>query len=182
MTFQKGLGIALLIYLAGMTLQELGSFVDRNITNVYTGMHRSILKGNLDDEYRQETSSKIIKNPVVLNQYRKVAKNLLKDYIQPDDEAYIENEYMNGYVFSACQYYVSVRGKDKKVEKMGALFSMAKTLMSCFFLLAIIAAVSIFFNAGTSIPISSMIGLSIHGCEHCINKVFLVIIFSRVVK
>lgn len=55
LNFQEGLGIVLLIYITGMILQEVGSVVDRKITRLYIGMHRSILKGIIDDRYRKET-------------------------------------------------------------------------------------------------------------------------------
>lgn len=57
----------------------------------------------------------------------------------------IENEFFNGFMFSVCQYYVTVKGKDKKVEKMRALFSMSKTLMVSFGLLSVCAMLSLLF-------------------------------------
>lgn len=177
LSFLKGLGLVLLIYITGMILQEVGSAVDRKITNLYTGMHRSILKGKVDEKYEKESTNKIIKNPVVLQRYRDIADQLAGKYVSTDNADRFENEYINGYVFSICQYAVSVKGKDKKVEKLRALFSMSKTLMSCFFLLTICALLTLIFDMDISIEICHNLGISTHGCEHCIDKIILVGLF-----
>lgn len=177
-SFAKGLGIILAIYIIGMVIQELGSKLDKSFFNLYVGMHRSILKGTLDDNFKSETTNKIIKNPVVLKQYREYADRILAEHMDTRGEEHYENKYANGYVFSVCQYYVSVYGKDQKIEKMRALFNMSKTLLACFILLAIFAFFSIFFHTEMSIKICSNIGISTHGCEHCIDKVLLTMIFA----
>lgn len=177
LSFQKGLAIVLLIYIIGMILQEVGSFVDRKYTNLYTGMHRSILTGSLDGKFEKENSNKIIKNPVVLKRYRDMADRLIEEYISKDNADRFENEYINGYVFSICQYVVAAKGKDKKVEKLRALFSMSKTLMSCFFLLTICAFFTLILNIDMSVEICNSFGISLHGCEHCIDKIIMVVVF-----
>lgn len=177
LSFQKSIGIVLLIYIIGMMLQEVGSIVDRKCTNLYTGMHRSILKGSLDDKYESESSNEIIKNPVVLQRYRDMAEQLIKIKSSIANDDCYENEFFNGYVFSICQYYVSVKGKDKKVEKLRALFSMSKTLMSCFFLLTICALFTLVFNVEMSIRICNNFGIATHGCEHCIDKIIIIAAF-----
>ena len=177
LSFQKGLAIVLLIYIIGMILQEVGSFVDRRFTNLYTGMHQSILKGSLDEKYEKENSNDIIKNPVVLKRYRDMADQLIAEYVSKNNADRFENEYINGYVFAICQYAVSVKGKDKKVEKLRALFSMSKTLMSCFFLLAICAFITLIFNIDMSVEICNSFGISLHGCEHCIDKIIMIVVF-----
>lgn len=180
LSFQKGLGIILLIYITGMLLQELGSVVDKYITKLYKGMHRRILKGELDNNFKEETSNDIIKNPVVLTKYRAVAQKLLEKHGLKIDDNWFENEYINGYIFSISQYYVSIKGKDKKSEKLRALFSMSKTLMSCFFLLAICALGTLVFNIDMSIEICSDLGFSIHGCEYCVDKIIMFFIFCGI--
>lgn len=177
LTFQKGLGIILLIYIVGMILQEMGSYVDRKITKLYKGMHQSILKGDLDDKCDKETSNKMIKNPYVLKQYRDMADQMISKHTSINDKNLFENDYINGYVFSICQYYVSVKNKDKKSEKLRALFSMSKTLMTCFFLLAICAFLTLIFNVDMSIEICNNIGILSHGCGHCMDKIFMLAIF-----
>ncbi len=180
LTFPKGLGIALMIYIVGMILQEFGSFYDRKRTKIYKNMSRSILKGDLDDKYKLETTNIIIKNPIVLKQYRELSKNILKDYVDTSDEKYVENDYANGFMFSICQYYVSVHGKDKKIERIRALFSMSKTLSVCFFVLALLTAISLLFNTVSSINITNIIGFSMFGCEKCVDKIILCAIFTGI--
>lgn len=177
LSFQKGLAIILLIYIAGMILQEIGSTVDKKSKNLYTGMHRSILNGSLDEEYEKESSNKIIKNPVILKRYRDVADRLIEEFDLKDKADRFENEYINGYVFSICQYTVSFKGEDKKVEKLRALFNMSITLMSCFFLLAICAFFTLILNLDMSVKICNIFGLPLHGCEHCLDKIIMVVVF-----
>lgn len=159
-------------------MQELGSVLDRKLLNIYVGMHRSILKGTLDNNFKSETTNKIIKNPVVLKQYRDYADTILAEHMDTNGEEHYENKYANGYVFSVCQYYVTIYGKEQKIEKMRALYNMSKTLLACFILLTIFAFFSVFFHAEMSIEICSNIGISTHGCEHCIDKVLLTMIFA----
>lgn len=177
-SFQKGLGLILAIYILGMILQEIGSVVDSKIFRIYKGMNRSILKGNVNDSYETEIKKNMIKNPIVLERYRKTADKLLKEYPFHEDNQRFENDNVNGYVFSVYQYYVSVHGKDKKVEKLRALFAMAKTLVACFFVLAIIALLSIFTNAKSYINICDVIGLSYLECTECASKVMYCILFA----
>ncbi len=181
LSFQKGLGIVLLIYISGMLLQELGSTVDRYITKLYKGMHQRVLKGDVEKPFKNETGSDIIKNPAVLKKYQDLAKDILhKDGIDINKNIDFENPYNNGYIFSISQYYVSVKGKDKKVEKLRALFSMSKTLMSCFFLLAICAIGVLILNIDMAIGICSNLGLPAHGCEHCIDKIIMITVFAGI--
>lgn len=174
---QKGLGIILLIYITGMILQEVGTFVDRKITKIYEGMNQSILKGTIEKGYKKENTRGIIKNPLLLEQYRKITKKLLADFEFFKGEDIFENEFANGYVFSICQYFVSSKGKDKKIEKLRALSSMSKTLMTCFFLLAIGASITLIFNVEMSIEICNTVGIYLHGCEIYIDKLIIMALF-----
>lgn len=181
LSFQKGLGVVLLIYITGMLLQELGSKVDEHITKLYKGMHQRVLKGEVKEPFEKETGNDIIKNPAVLKKYQTLAKNIIhKDKIDVNENIDFENVYNNGYIFSISQYYVSVKGKDKKVEKLRALFSMSKTLMSCFFLLSICALGVLAFNIDMSIGICSNLGLPIHGFEHCVDKIIMIAVFAGI--
>lgn len=142
-SFPKGLGIVLSIYIVGLILQELSSYVDKKWLNIYKGMNQRILNGKKGCKREQV----IISNPILLKQYRKNADELLNEYFSNKDRTRFENEFFNGFIFSVCQYYVSVKGKDKKVEKMRALFSMSKTLMVSFGLLAVCAMLSLLLFA-----------------------------------
>ena len=175
MTFFKGLGIVLIIYISGLILQELGSFLDRKIFKTYKKMNRSILKGNPYSEYDAVASNYIIKNPLLLKQYRKYADKLLTGTECINDPKRFENEFVNNYFFSICQYYVSVKGKDKKVEKMRALFAMSKTLVACSALLSICALLSVLLPTGTTIELFVSSNMSNCGCA---NKIFFTIVFA----
>jgi len=100
----------------------------------------------------------IIHNQPLLHHYRKLAQTILYElYSNPEAilvldkpikeypafpflteqgwNKLLNEDFANSYVYSVCQYYVSSRGKDKKVEKLRALFDMSRTLTICFFIL-----------------------------------------------
>ena len=156
-TMPKVLVLIVLVYIMGLVLQEIGSLIDTYILKVYVGATRNFLKGSIDDEenidfiikfgryikkifikkHKKQMSNSIICNPVLLERYNVLAKEILKDI--PNDILVESTEgNINAYVFSVCQYSLAYYGKDKKVEKMRALFGMAKSLMTCFFILDII--------------------------------------------
>lgn len=186
-TFPKGVGIVLLIYITGLVLQEIGSCVDRYITKIYKGTHRRILKGKIDKCYAKEYKENFIKNPILLEKYRSTAKQLLIEndkYYEKDeddkisDEELFDNDFINSYFFSICQYTVSVKDKDKKVEKLRALFSMSKVLMSSFILLAIVAVFTLILNVDMSVEICKSLSINAQGGEYIIDKLIMIIMFS----
>lgn len=150
-TFIKGFGISILIYILGLTFQELSSFVDEKILKIYYKMSCSILKGNVDMKCANQNKNQIVKNPIILDFYRKTVDKLYEDNIDYDDDTF------NSFIFSLCQYYVSVCGKDKKVEKLRALVDMSITLMTCLYVLSIFSIFSIFIDFKTSVCISDIV-------------------------
>ena len=192
-TFPKGVGIVLLIYITGLVLQEIGSNVDRYITKIYKGTNRRILKGKIDKCYAKEYKENFIKNPILLEKYREAAMEVLAENKtsskrinkkisdeEISEEELFDNDFFNGYFFSICQYTVSVKDKDRKVEKLRALFSMSKVLMSSFFLLAIVAVFTLILNADMSIEICNNLGINAQGGEHIIDKIIMIILFSGI--
>lgn len=136
----EGLGIIFLIYIVGLLLQEIASLVDNKGFKFYKKMNRSIIKDTFDKNGEKKTSNDIIDNSLLIEQYRKYADAILCDLDginRLSDLTPYNNEEANGFFFSVCQYYVAVNGKDKKVEKMRALYSMSKTLMVCFALVSL---------------------------------------------
>lgn len=178
LSFLKGLGLILLIYLLGMVMQDIGSLMDKHFFKIYQGMNQKILKGEIGHGFRSKTNNYIIKNPLVLTRYRSNADALLSEFNIKNDKNRFDNDFVNGYIFSVCQYYVSVTGKDKKVEKMRALFAMSKSLMACFFVLAAIMFLCVFTNTTPSVDIVGFLGLSSVDCAKCVTKVFLSISFA----
>lgn len=177
MTFQKGLGIVLAIYVIGIILQEIGSIADRKYFNIYKGMSQSILKGISDEKYDKETTNEIIKNPILLERYRNTAEKLIEDFKSDKFEKDFDNDYISGFVFCVSQYYVSVKGKDKKVEKMRALFAMSKTLIVCFLVLTLFAIFSAVFIPDTSLIFGNIPTI---GCGVCSGKIILAIVFLMI--
>lgn len=88
----------------------------------------------------------IVHNSLLLAHYRKLAENLLQEFDKtdehnpsskdtPDSEQpdLLDEDYVSSYMYSVCQYYVASSGKDKKVEKLRALFGMSRSLTVAFF-------------------------------------------------
>lgn len=81
----------------------------------------------------------VLNNQNLLKHYRELAKKIYKGcFSQEDlaDELY-NDEKFNSFIFSVIQYRVSSAGRDKKVEKLRALYSLSRTLMFCYMLLPI---------------------------------------------
>ena len=145
----KGLGIVLFIYITGLILQEIAYWADKKTSDIYKKMNRSIIKDKVDENGERKLSNEIIDNPLLIEHYRKLADSVLCDLDgvnKMSTLAKYDNEDVNGFFFSVCQYYVAVNGKDKKVEKMRALFNMSKILTICFVLLAITNLVIFFID------------------------------------
>lgn len=73
----------------------------------------------------------VINNQFLLDKYRKLAKKIYEED-SCDLNLDYNDEKFNSYIFSKIQYKVAYLGKDKKVEKLRALYSLARTLMLCF--------------------------------------------------
>lgn len=178
MSIPKGLGLVLFIYILGMLLQEIGSIADKYLFKIYKRTNQSVLKGREDPDYKYEVQGGVISNPITLKRYRDAAdKLLIDDQIVKDNNRY-DNNLVNGYVFSACQYYVSVCGKDQKVEKLRALFAMSKTLISCFFILSIVAFISILTKSAPNGAVVNVLSLSGLPYTACGVKVILALLFA----
>ena len=171
-TVAKGLGIVLLVYIAGVVLQEIGSILDRHFFRI-KHFTRSTFLFDIEDiktkhklrywfwslleknrlihsmlfkkyakvmQEKYSLSSKngkwnwVLSNKTLLDHYRNLAAHIYEDSFpgkKLDKKMYM-NEKFNSFVFSVIQYHVSCLGKDKKVEKLRALYSLARTLMICF--------------------------------------------------
>lgn len=138
LTLSKGIGLSILIYVAGVIIQEIGALLDREVLNIYKGMSLRILKSGSSANENESQSNDIVQNSLLLKQYRDYAKTML-GISDTETDIPFDNEDVNGYFFSSCQYYVLVQGKCKKTEKLRALFDMSRSLMTCFGLLSIIS-------------------------------------------
>lgn len=177
-TIPKSLGIFILIYTVGLILQEFASILDEKWLNLYNGMKRSVLKNRINDECKIFNHTRIINNPIMIKRYRENAKKILKrSHISVESDSVFDDDYVNGFVFSACQYYVAACGKDKKVEKIRALFNMAKMLMICFALLTFFNLFAWLFNVEMAIPLWSTIVPFTPCCDKCFDRFILGVMF-----
>jgi hypothetical protein len=115
----KFAGIFILAYLIGIFFQELGA----NLENIkFFNMKRKLTTTFLINET-------IIDNNVKLEQYRKYAKDIWKMKEIEFSEDFTPEQ--NGYVYSYVEYYIEQKGRNKKFEKMRALYGMSKSLLCC---------------------------------------------------
>lgn len=166
----SGIGIILVVYVSGIVLQEIASFCDGKWMKIYSNMNRRMLSSQKEqpcgingmekekcEKCETFCSKRLIRNPLTLQRYRALAEELLEDFSFDMDDAKFDKKCVNGFFFSVCQYYVSVSGKDKKVEKMRALYDSSKTLTICFgvlttyMLFACLGKWDIFFEVQTVI-------------------------------
>lgn len=176
LTTPQILFIIILCYVIGLLLQELGSFADAKIFRFYQYAIGNFLKSKNDKNGKHVLTNDIIDNPILVKKYRRHADKIISKSLRSEKDRY-EQDNVNRYIFSKCQYYVSVNGKDQKVEKMRALFSMSKTLMSCFAVLAILVLFTLFFDVEMKIHIWNTIGLPNHSCSDCMDKVLFFLSF-----
>lgn len=78
-------------------------------------------------------------------------------------------------LFSVSQYYVAVCGCDKKVEKMRALYNMAKTMMMTFAALTVAGILSLGSGVVSTIDFCVLVGWEMGSCSRWINKVISII-------
>ena len=115
----KFAGIFILAYLLGVFFQELGANLENfQLFNIKKKLTNNFL-----------TNKKIIDNNIKLEQYRKYAKDIfrqkgiaLSDNFTPEQ---------NEYIYSYIEYYIEHKGRNKKFEKMRALYGMSKSLLCC---------------------------------------------------
>lgn len=174
----KGIAIILIIYILGLLLQQVASYADDKILKIYRETNHKVLAGNVDKNYKCETNGKVFKNPLTLEQYRKSAEIFLKKYypeIKPD---LFEDWFVNGHVFTMCQYFVAVYGKERKVEKLRALYAMSRNFAVCFPLLAVLSLLSILTNS-EPVSICMMFGMEFP-CMACADKMLWAICFAGI--
>lgn len=120
----KFAGLFVLSYLIGLILQEIGAFVDEYWTKSKKNKIRNFL-----------IQENIIDNNVKLAQYQKYAKDILKEkgFGFSKNLTQEQNEYIYGYI----EYYIEHKNRNKKFEKMRALYGMSKSLYCCMGLVVI---------------------------------------------
>ncbi len=170
-----GLYIILLVYATGICIQELATYIDNKFLKIYMNMSHSVLYDLTKGQCTSMLSRYVLRNSMILERYRKNALRII-DPNQRKKKCISFNDYeTNGLVFSVYQYKVLVCGKDKKVEKLRALFDLSLSLMMCFFVLFISSFLSLFTDTKISPIISGLFDTS-PSCSAYITKMLLVVI------
>lgn len=181
MTVCKSLGIIILIYITGLILQEVASILDGKWLHLYKDMNRSLLKESVNENCILFSHEAIIKNSLLRRRYRKNAEPILEKAGKSiEDETTFKDDDVNGLIFSVCQYYLAVCGKDKKIEKMRALFNMAKMLMVCFALLTILNLLAWYLNVDIPITLWNLWGHFVPCNKACFDRFLLTVAFSAI--
>lgn len=168
-TIAKGLGIAVLIYILGNLVQELGAKMDECLFKVKKRTRSTFLFDIQEKkEFRNDKSSKtvektenmdkldkkkkwncVVNNNDLLNHYRSIATEIYAEYFpnaKEEDKKNYNDEKFNSFIFSIIQYRVSHIGKEAKEEKLRALYSLSRDLIVCFGAF-VIYIIIIFFHA-----------------------------------
>lgn len=180
----NGVGIIILSYILGLIIQEIASIWDKYYGKLYRGMNRGILKGQILNKHTKVKENEIVENPWLLKQYRVYAAELIEKIKREEDDAIdYNNEYISAFLFSVCQYYVAVDGKDRKVEKMRALYEMSKMLMTMFALLTgytffLIELIISGISVEVPVDVISLIGIEVNVKCSCISIVVFCLFYA----
>lgn len=177
-TVPKGIAIVLMIYILGLLLQQAASYADDKIFKVYKEMSHKVLTGKVDEDFKFEANGTVFNNPITLKQYRKSAELFLIKHYPKINQELFEDCFVNGYVFSMCHHFVSMHGKERKVEKLRALYAMSRNFAVCFLLLAGLSLLSTLTNS-EPVNLSAILELSFP-CVLCANKVLWALCFAGI--
>lgn len=111
----------ILCYFTGMIIQEVGSIADRYVFHVKDKMRTTFLECREDNE--------VLTSSVRLNMCRKYAREILKES-EIEYRGFFSKEETQ-YVCARMEYRISYIGKSGKMEKLRALFSMARSMVIC---------------------------------------------------
>lgn len=126
-------------FLIGIIIQEIGGWIDRNITHVNEEMLSTFLMKNSD----------IIGNVEKKKRYRKYGREILESGGLTYNKEFTNDQCM--YIYGFCCYYIEIRGKHNKLEKMRALYDMSRTLWVLFIILFFIQVGKLFFYPNVTI-------------------------------
>lgn len=122
--------ILLICYIIGFELQGFGTWVEQNKLKTQCTMTETFLLDN----------SKVITNTEKLKVYQTKARELFKEKnIEIKDNKFSREQCE--YFFAYCNYFVQVKGQNKKAEKMRGLKGLSSLWMVCFALLFAIGLV-----------------------------------------
>ena len=162
----------LIFYLIGVFIQELysnlysgsnlkhntGLSEKKNTENIYCDsimskvlkiISRLIIKvrqGNYIDNLFED--SELITNSIKRKKYKQYAEDIAKKKELFTENKIIYDKELSSYFFAYCVYYIQVRGKDKKLEKLRDIEGLSMSLSLIFLFLA--------FGSGIAFIISSL--------------------------
>lgn len=104
-------------YLLGIIIQEIASFLDKKIFKYRSNATSHFL------------NSSIIKNSLELQDFKEMAKDILKK-----NKGNNYDEGKEQYVFQYCKTYLEVNNKNTKAERINSLYAMSRSLSFIAFL------------------------------------------------
>lgn len=150
-----------LSYLFGLLLQEIGSFVDEHAMKIKKEKINNFLKEGI-----------VFDNNTKLNQYRKYAKEILQEMDLEFEGDFTQEQ--TAYIYGYIEYYIEHRNRNKKYEKMRALYGMSKSLFCCMAIILIISVFSLLY-----VSISSLIYMQTP-CTCVIIKNTIILIYAPI--
>lgn len=122
-SYEKGICFFFISYLLGIIFQEIGKIIDRNFEKVKYKHFENFLNDDND----------IIDYNTKRNVYKRSARDILeRQQIDIDVTEKFFSKEQNKYVFTYCLYYVENKKRNAKIEKMRALYDMARGLKASF--------------------------------------------------
>lgn len=153
--FLRNTVLLITIYLLGLFCQEVGTCVEDKFLKI-----KESLTGNF-----LNNDNNVVGNEYKIKAFQKLSEDILKE-LGFDEENIDFNQKQSMYIFAYCMYYIENKSKNKKVEKMRALYGMAKNLMgsSIVALVSLIISFVTLFYLKINFCISLRHGYIILGC------------------
>lgn len=139
---EKVIVAIILCYFIGMLIQEIGSIADRYIFHIKDNMRKTFLKTETEKAIKKirfknieiqikvgKRKNMVLFNPIRLNMCRKYATEILQKAEIECGENFSEEQIQ--YICARMEYRISYIGKGGKMEKLRALFSMARSMLVC---------------------------------------------------
>lgn len=119
-------GIIVISFTIGLILQEAGVFWDKQLGHIELNTINNFLLKNIILNNKTITN-KIINNKFKLQVYREYGKQILANKSIRYKKEFTAEQCR--YIYSYCFYYIEVRGKSDKYEKMRGLFDLSRSLI-----------------------------------------------------
>lgn len=139
----------LIFYMVGYVLQGIGLVIEEKKLKIQKSMTGTILLDN----------NNVIINSEKLKIYQEKAKQLfIMKNVKIKGNKFSQDQCE--YFFSYCNYFIEVKGYNKKTEKLRGLKALSNLWIICFSLLSLIGVIKIFFLLLTEFSFLLMIRLA----------------------